>query len=822
MMKWMFWLFPLLTLSGALAAPVGSSQARMAVKNWLRIGDTFSCPLGTEVESSKVCKTEEGDEFHVVKLKGRGFVVTSADTRIEPIIAFSSAENLIEDDRNPLWCLLKGDLAARGKAMKAPRPLATGPQTVNPNEKRWDRLLKPSPKILGTQNPSDVRVAPLIRSQWSQGSHNNYSDPNHENKCYNYYTPNNWPCGCVATAGAQIMRYHRYPTTKVTAGTYECSAPSPVYLTMQGGTYDWDKMPLVPAKGVTEEQRQAIGKLTSDLGISCCMSYGERGSSAGPIDLSTSLVDRFHYSNAKYVYFNSGSTYPFPYSLERLKKALIPNLDARLPVEMGVSGDGGHAIIADGYGYDKNQFYIHVNLGWAGMDDAWYLPPDIQNFNAIDNLIYNIYPTQTKNASIVSGRVLSEQGSAPMKNVTVSTTFGGKTISCKTDDKGIYALILPVGTYALTADNGVVQKEMSIRVSECSSLPSAGNGNGFSVTPQSIGNLPDQNFTLTEVPPPPSVVEERFQMFSKAGGEKSVRAAEAWTARKEASASWLTLSKSSGKAGEMISFSAQENATGKGRSATITVSSATGGYANTLTVVQSSLPWVFSKADAFTAARQEKKRIFLLSGHEDCEICYGVYYLQCESLEDSDGVKTLLKNGYILWMNDLDDNPGDAADYLTDPSSTVHPHLRIIDIGTPQNPLAEKEGKPQQGELEDWLVENGVTHSTEGYKVPYSWIRQNTTVTGFDFESAAWADDDNDGFDNWKEYLTGTNPQDPGSKLHCSIKIINGQIQLSYSYGSNEHVDYIFEGKEKLSDPEWKSPLTGYQHFFRVRAVPKK
>ena len=110
----------------ALAAPVTPAEARIAVQNWLKMGDTFSCPLGGKVESSKICTTEEGIEFHVVKLSGKGFVVTSADTQIEPVIAFSSGDNLIESDENPLWCLLKGDLAARVKALKAPRSLAMG------------------------------------------------------------------------------------------------------------------------------------------------------------------------------------------------------------------------------------------------------------------------------------------------------------------------------------------------------------------------------------------------------------------------------------------------------------------------------------------------------------------------------------------------------------------------------------------------------------------------------------------------------------------------------------------------------------------------
>lgn len=47
----------------------------------------------------------------------------------------------------------------------------------------------------------------LLTTTWSQGT------------TENYYTPLNRPCGCVATAGAQIMHYHKWPQSGITAIT---------------------------------------------------------------------------------------------------------------------------------------------------------------------------------------------------------------------------------------------------------------------------------------------------------------------------------------------------------------------------------------------------------------------------------------------------------------------------------------------------------------------------------------------------------------------------------------------------------------------------
>ena len=38
---------------------------------------------------------------------------------------------------------------------------------------------------------------------------------------------------------------------------------------------------------------------------------------------------------------------------------------------------GGHAVVADGYGYQHTTLYHHLNMGWNGFDDAWYNLPDV-------------------------------------------------------------------------------------------------------------------------------------------------------------------------------------------------------------------------------------------------------------------------------------------------------------------------------------------------------------------------------------------------------------------------------------------------------------
>ncbi len=165
-----------------------------------------------------------------------------------------------------------------------------------------------------------------------------------------------------------------------------------------------------------------IAKLTSDAGISVCMSYKSGGSSSSSSRVGDSLVSTFGYSNAIMDYSNAGI------KGNAFKQNVIPSLDAKLPVILGIQGrptgsataDAGHSILTDGYGYYNNQLYIHLNMGWSGSDDAWYTPADSDtgaiinssgyDFTNITCTVFNIFTNATQYSVIASGRVLDQSG----------------------------------------------------------------------------------------------------------------------------------------------------------------------------------------------------------------------------------------------------------------------------------------------------------------------------------------------------------------------------------------------------------------------------
>jgi hypothetical protein len=290
----------------------------------------------------------------------------------------------------------------------------------------------------GLASVSDVRVPPLVQSRWSQGDAGN-------GYCYNYYTPYKYDSGCVATAMAQVMRYFQYPTAGPGTPKFGITVdgvPSTRRLRGgdgSGGAYNWANMVLAPGDSITTAQRQAIGALCFDAGVSVSTDYAFDGSAAYLTETAQALVATFGYSNAISVDAN-GSLGTL------LLKILNPNLDAGRPVMLAIdyskSWDNGHALVCDGYGYNASTLYHHLNFGWAGLDDTWYNLPNITTsdsvYDVVDAATFNVYVTGSD--EIISGRVTDSKG-APVGGATVqATASGGAAYTATTNSRGIYAI----------------------------------------------------------------------------------------------------------------------------------------------------------------------------------------------------------------------------------------------------------------------------------------------------------------------------------------------------------------------------------------------
>ena len=84
--------------------------------------------------------------------------------------------------------------------------------------------------------------------------------------------------GCVATAYAIVMRYHKYPKEGTTKVLYNCQAPT--YVEITDRVYDWDNMPLVYDSNWTEEQIYEVSKIMMHLAHANFSTFGANGTTA--------------------------------------------------------------------------------------------------------------------------------------------------------------------------------------------------------------------------------------------------------------------------------------------------------------------------------------------------------------------------------------------------------------------------------------------------------------------------------------------------------------------------------------------------------------
>lgn len=427
----------LLLAGGGLAAgPVPLPQAREAAASWLQRRPPMLSSAGAfRVQDQASRRDSDGQVlFHVVQLEPEGFMVLSADDRLEPVLAFSAKGRLPLEGFHPLLDILDRDTARMRRVVEASGAQPRREAAFTP-QARWRELLGQGGilEASGLGGISEVRVDPLVGSRWNQGAANDVFT-------YNYFVPNHYPAGCVATALAQLMRFHSWPVVPV--------GPKPFVITVDGrtqsytlrggdglgGAYDWKLMPLVPAAATTDAERRMIGSLVMDAAASVNMLFTPNYGESNTLDAAKSLRGPFLYGNAI-----QGHAYDGDLTVGDLNHMVLPNLDAGLPVLLGIRGkSGGHAVVCDGYGLLGSTLYHHLNMGWGGASDAWYWLPTIEaegnlSFNMVHKCVYNVFPTGKGEA--LSGRVLDAAG-APVADATVTNG----AISTTTNSRGIFAL----------------------------------------------------------------------------------------------------------------------------------------------------------------------------------------------------------------------------------------------------------------------------------------------------------------------------------------------------------------------------------------------
>ena len=283
-------------------------------------------PQKAKAKSRTATTASPSDAYYVFNNDAGGFVIIAGDDAVTPVLGYTStgsfdAENL-PDGLKDLLKSYERQIAALGSSYQAN-------QTAT-------RAAFTGEKLLNT-------------AKWNQ------------NEPFNKYTPNNYPTGCVATAGAIVMKHHGYPAKGTGSHSYTWNGKN-LTANFELG-YDWANMPTKYTVG-NDEAFDGVARLMSDLGVAVEMQYAKGGSGATMEDLVTALQKYFGYS--KYARLLAIADL----GAEVWNGRLRAEIDADRPILYSAvdSNKGGHSFVIDGY---KDESFS-VNWGWGGYCDGFY------------------------------------------------------------------------------------------------------------------------------------------------------------------------------------------------------------------------------------------------------------------------------------------------------------------------------------------------------------------------------------------------------------------------------------------------------------------
>ena len=430
MMRTFVWIF-LLLLAGVLRSePVTPEMAKTAAAAWLR--DNPNAAKGVGLSGAEPRAEVAGDGsvlWYEVPTDAGGCVITSSDNDIEPIVSYVEDWGGPLPADHPLRALLVADLANRLAVVRreaaaprlmqvaSPASTAASPRTtadvIAAWRRRWTRLTSGRRLLAANKQPPDFIVSfiPDWREKrlthWNQGRKKNIDGD--DVLCYNLYTPSNYVCGCVATAGSSLLQFFNVTKGPDPDTAHVCGVGKNYHVLLKpiGGDYDWTILPLSWANkpGVDDEQAELMGRVAYDMGVCCKMGYSAGGSGASERDLATALRVDYVFSSALWVGKASVD----------MRKHIYAQNRAGVPVGLAISKNGtssGHSVVAVGYARDLDgTSYTHVFMGWAGTSDAWYALPDMgSSFNSVDGVVTRI--SRDRDSIALCGRVLTETGKA--------------------------------------------------------------------------------------------------------------------------------------------------------------------------------------------------------------------------------------------------------------------------------------------------------------------------------------------------------------------------------------------------------------------------
>lgn len=317
-------------------------------------GNRHMAPRNEPIEVLK-----EMPQLSVIGYKSGGFAIVSADDLVPEILGVSYTEYTGEQNQNFAWWLHAMcdavEYATTNNVQRAP---------IAPDTSRF---------------PDEVE--PMMTTLWDQ-------DTPYNNFCPTFSGSTKCLTGCVATAMAQVLNYHKIPDHGIGKHTIYYGS-QPVTADFENTYYDWGNMLDEYKYGrYNDEEASAVATLMMNCGVAADMEYGGPSEGSGAYSDVAANGLRQYFGLSDVVFYDRTS-----YNDDDWMDIVFMELSENGPVYYGGADMtmGGHAFVL--HGYDSTGM-VYVNWGWSGDDDGYYdislLNPSYYKFRYYQDMIGGI------------------------------------------------------------------------------------------------------------------------------------------------------------------------------------------------------------------------------------------------------------------------------------------------------------------------------------------------------------------------------------------------------------------------------------------------
>jgi len=382
MKKYLFSIVFLISFSGFTQQV--SMQKALSVAGEFILQNHLQCTVASVTPHIGVA----GDTtYYIVNADPNHYVIVSASELVSPVPVWSNTSQF--DGNRPFAQILESDI--KNRIEKA--SLLTGAQKATIHQ-QWEQLSDgyfQSAKLQYWPDSGTTSTGGWVETHWTQSAPYNQMCPMDPVTVTRSYA------GCPAIAMGQILNYLK--TTQAT----RFDDSDDYYHNYSGRSYSIDDdadslgFPTFPELNVwldsvdillqsgADATTQTAAAVVFACGTACVQVYTSTGSGTFSVNQAYAAYQRFNFMNCQLLTTADSAMY----------LALINNMKAGYPAHLAVMNAAetvGHNVVVDGYRADG---YFHINFGWGGSNDGWWLVPDPSfpySMGVLEGIVLDIIP----------------------------------------------------------------------------------------------------------------------------------------------------------------------------------------------------------------------------------------------------------------------------------------------------------------------------------------------------------------------------------------------------------------------------------------------